>query len=154
MRKPQPHVTTSGRPTASGAPRSCALIVVPRTATPNDKHNHARSRRPEEAAGSGGHCDQPRRLLCLAIAFNLGYPFPKLHLGSAQYSQRLAAWLPRISFATGHGQSEAAQHETSREGVPSRACRADGELRPRRQPRPDLRARYGAPVLYTAALKS
>ena len=62
------------------------------TATPK-RQAHARTkvaRRPEEAAGSGGHCDQPSRPLNLVIAFNLGYPFPKLHLGSAQCSQRLA----------------------------------------------------------------
>eukprot|EP00964_Phaeocystis_antarctica_P074390 scaffold45735_cov57-Phaeocystis_antarctica.AAC.1 len=87
---------------------------------------HERSRRPKCEAGRGGHCYQPSRPLSLAIAINLGYPFTSSASGEARCSLRLSAWIPRVLFATGHGQSEVAQDEISREGATSRACRPGG----------------------------
>ena len=93
--------------------------------TPSDKHMEGHGV-PKCEAGGGGHCYQPSRSLSLAVAVNLGYPFTSSASGEARCSLRLSAWIPRVLFATGHGQPEAAQDETSLEGATSRACRPGG----------------------------
>ena len=93
--------------------------------TPSDKHMEGHGV-PKCEAGGGVHCYQPSRPLSLAVAVHLGDTFTSSASGVARCSQRLSAWIPRVLFAAGHGQSETAQDKTSREGATSRACRPGG----------------------------